>query len=78
MKIGRTIKALRITQGKTQQEVADAAKVDMSYIGMIERDERSPRLDTLKRLAKALNTTPQDILAAEESLGPPRVLKKKK
>ena len=64
MKIGATVKTLRIAQGKTQQEVADAAEVDVSYVGLVERDQRSPKLDTLDRIAKALGTTASALLAA--------------
>lgn len=68
MKIGHVFKILRVAQGKTQQEVASNAKVDVSYIGMLERNTRSPRLETLEKLAVALGTTSSDLMAATTCL----------
>jgi len=64
MKVGRTLRMLRIALGKTQAEIAEGAGLDISYIGLLERDQRSPKLDTLHRIAKALGTTAADVLAA--------------
>lgn len=49
------LKRLREAQGLTQTELAKRAKVQQSYIAMLESGaRRNPSLDKLKRLAKVL------------------------
>ena len=46
----------------SQQAVAKKARVSVSYISMLERGERTPPLETLEVLAKALGVAPLDLL----------------
>ena len=46
----------------TQEELAKKSDLSTSYISMLERGQRSPPLDTLEQLAKALKTTPLALL----------------
>jgi transcriptional regulator with XRE-family HTH domain len=48
----------------SQQEVAQKAKISVSYVSMLERGERSPPLETL---AKALGVPPVDLPQANTS-----------
>lgn len=52
--LGRRIKCLRKLNNWTQQELADKANIDYSYIGAIERGEKNPTLDFIKRIADGL------------------------
>jgi transcriptional regulator with XRE-family HTH domain len=61
--VALNLKANRVLRGLTQQALADRAKVSVSYISMLEREERSPPLDTLEVLAKALKVSPTALLS---------------
>lgn len=63
MEIGIRIKEIRSSVGMTQQELADAAKIDLRTIQRIENGEVVPRTYTLKLLAKALNTDASEWIA---------------
>ncbi len=54
--------ATRQRRGLTQEALAEKAKVSVSYISMLSRGRRSPPLDTLESLARALEVTPADLL----------------
>lgn len=53
--IGKNIKAFREAAGKTQREVANAANIPSSQISAYETGARTPNIDTLASIAKALN-----------------------
>ena len=54
----RNLRVVRRRRKFTQEKLAKKAKVSISYVSMIERAERSPPLDTVERLARALNVDP--------------------
>ena len=51
-------KALRLSQ----QELAEAANIDRTYASQIERAIANPSLLVVESIAKALNTSPVDLL----------------
>ncbi|RKH11991.1 XRE family transcriptional regulator [Corallococcus sp. CA047B] len=79
--VGKRVRQLRAQslagQGMTQEELAEAAGISVSYVSMVERDERSPHLNTLAALAHVLGTTVADLLSqpreGEEALVHPLV-----
>jgi transcriptional regulator with XRE-family HTH domain len=46
---------LRRQKGLTQEELAFEAKIDLTYLGGIERGRRNPSLLVMARIAKALS-----------------------
>jgi len=54
--LGNRIRAARKNNGWTQEELAEAANLDRSYIGGIERGERNVSILTLCHIARALRT----------------------
>lgn len=60
---GSTVRIERKARSLTQQELAFAADLSLTYIGEIERGERMVSLDTVLRVATALNLTPSELLA---------------
>lgn len=63
MTVGEKLKELR--GNRSQAEVAKAVMVSDSAISSYENDERVPRDDVKKRLAKYYESTVQDIFYAE-------------
>jgi transcriptional regulator with XRE-family HTH domain len=62
--VAQNLRASRLQQKLTQEEVARDAGMSVSYISMLERGERSPPLETLEVLAKALRVSPLELLQA--------------
>lgn len=54
MRFGRQVRALRMARAWSQEELADRAGLDRTYIGGIERGERNIGLVNVFRIAAAL------------------------
>lgn len=59
---GATLRLERVARNLTQQQLAFEAELSLTYIGEIERGQRMVSLDTLRRLASALNLTAAELL----------------
>ena len=55
---GSNVRRLRESLGMTQENLAESAGLDRSYIGGIERGDRNPALTAILRLAAALRVAP--------------------
>ena len=64
--IGRVIRDLRKSRGKSQEVVSGLAGLDRTHYSKIERGQRSPTIDTLFKIAHALGMPPHEIVAAIE------------
>lgn len=53
--IGEKIKEVRTARGMTQQEVADAIGIAYQNISQYERGVRTPKMDTLRKIAAVLS-----------------------
>jgi len=58
IQFGNRVKRLRINKGLSQEELAYLADLHRTQISLIERGKRCPRLDTIFKLAKALEVNP--------------------
>ncbi len=56
--VARNIRRLRQERGLTQEELAVRVRINRNYVGMIERQENSPTVAMLERIAKALGIEP--------------------
>ena len=56
-KFGSHVKQLRKEKGISQEQLANAAGIERSYMGAIERGERNPTLYKLVQIAQALKVT---------------------
>jgi transcriptional regulator with XRE-family HTH domain len=56
--VARNIRRLRLERGLTQEELAARIRITRNYVGMIERQESSPTVEVLERIAKALGIEP--------------------
>lgn len=54
-KFGEKVRAERLSQGLSQEQLATKAGVHRTYIGMIERAEKNITLENISKVAKALN-----------------------
>ena len=67
--IGRVIARLRRERGLSQEVLSGLAGLDRTHYSKIERGLRSPTLDTLFKLAHALEMPPHEIMISiEEAL----------
>ena len=55
--LGQRVKDLREGLELSQEKLAEKAGLDITYISGIERGRRNPGLNSLARLARALNVT---------------------
>ena len=66
--VGSVLQKMRLKAGMTQEELASKAKVDRTYISMLEHDKKSPTLDMLFRLCQALGIKASMVIARVEKL----------
>lgn len=67
MDYGKALRIARAIAGLQQKELAAQAKLDASYVSLIERGERTPSLKTVRALSQALGVPVHlfTLLAAE-------------
>ena len=58
--VARNLRILRKLKGLSQEELADSAGINRNYVGQIEREEKSPTVDILDKLAIALEVNAVD------------------
>lgn len=59
----RNIRSARRSAKLSQEALAQKAGISVSYVSMLERGQRTPPLDTLETLAKALRCSPIALLS---------------
>lgn len=62
---GRKIAKLRLQQNLSQEELAERCGIHRTYMGAIERGEKSPTLNTIKKIADGLNISIREIFDNE-------------
>jgi ribosome-binding protein aMBF1 (putative translation factor) len=62
-KFAVNLKSERLRRKLSQEALAAKAGLSVSYISMLERGQRTPPLDTLESLAKALAVSPTSLLS---------------
>jgi len=60
---GENVREIRNTLNITQEQLSRMAFIDRGHMGHIERGTKSPSLDKVEKIARALNITPQALLA---------------
>jgi transcriptional regulator with XRE-family HTH domain len=64
--LGDRIRALREQRKWSQEEFADRCGLHRTAVGLLERAERLPRLDTLLTISKGLGITVSELLLGLE------------
>ena len=65
--VARNLRVLRKQKGFTQEELADRAGINRNYVGQIEREEKSPTIDTIEKLSIELDVAPGVLLAIRKT-----------
>jgi transcriptional regulator with XRE-family HTH domain len=65
--VGLRIRHLRTSRvaRMTQEDLSERARISVSFLSMIERGERSPHLETLARIAEALEVHLSELFRAD-------------
>jgi ribosome-binding protein aMBF1 (putative translation factor) len=56
------VRRLRSKKSLSQKALADKVGISVSYVSMLERGQRSPPLETIEKMAKALGVPPANLL----------------
>ena len=67
LSIGKRIRQIRESQGKTRDQVSEAADISSQFLFYIETGQKSMTAKTIVNLAKALNVTTDYILIGQYS-----------
>lgn len=62
LSVGENIRKKRLAKSWKQATLAEMVDLSNSYMGMIERGEKVPRLETFVHITNALDTTSDEIL----------------
>lgn len=65
LNIGKNLAVIRMQQGFTQAELAEAADVTTDHIGHVENGSSGISLELILKICPILKTTPNDILSGE-------------
>jgi transcriptional regulator with XRE-family HTH domain len=58
--VAKNLRRLRVDRGLSQEELADRAGVDRTYISSLEREQYAATIDMLEKLANALSLDPAE------------------
>jgi transcriptional regulator with XRE-family HTH domain len=70
---GERLRVLREARGMSQNALAEASGLHRTHISLIETNQRSVRLETIHKLARALDVSPSDLLAELPAVSSPPV-----
>jgi len=62
--VGENVRRWRLERGLTQEQLAFEARIDLTYLGGIERGRRNPSLLVIARIAQSPKVTPADLATA--------------
>ena len=62
-RFGKIVRARREAVGVSQEALADQAGLHRTYISMLERGQRMPSIEVVRKLARALGTTMASLMA---------------
>lgn len=60
--VGERIRLARVARNLTQEDVANASGMNLSYYGKLERGQNNPTLDTLIRVADVIGAALPDLV----------------
>lgn len=66
MTLGGELKRARLAAGVTQEELAFKAEISRNYVSLLELDQKSPTVQVLLKICKALGTKASKIISRVE------------
>ncbi len=66
MTLGEALRTARQAAGLTQEAVAFEAKIDRAYLSQLENDRKSPTVETLFLICRALKVRASEIISQVE------------
>ncbi len=66
IKFGQRVVELRKLKGIPQEELAFRCNIQRSYMGVVERGEKSVTLNTIEKIAKGLEISISDLMNLDE------------
>lgn len=67
--MGKQIRKKRLAREMTQEKLAEITGLSVPYIGMLERGDRTPSLETFIQIADELDATADELLSASLKRG---------
>jgi transcriptional regulator with XRE-family HTH domain len=61
--VGEKIRFLRQQRGLSQEKLALKADLNSSFLGLVERGQKSPTIDSLEKIATALDVTLEELFS---------------
>jgi transcriptional regulator with XRE-family HTH domain len=71
VKFGRVIRQNRKNRGLSQEVLAELAGISRSFLSEVERGSTTPSLDTMQKIADALNESLSFLINQYESINDP-------
>ncbi len=66
VRFGERLREIRTAQGISQERLAASAELHRTFVSLIERGERNVTLQTIEKLALALDVEMADLMPARE------------
>jgi transcriptional regulator with XRE-family HTH domain len=63
LQLGKKIRQIREDKGLSQEDLADLAELDRTYIGGVERGERNVTILSLQKICNALKINIKDLFS---------------
>jgi transcriptional regulator with XRE-family HTH domain len=64
--LGEELRQRRLAAGLSQEQLADKAGIDRTYVSLLERDERVPTVNVLIGVCRAMGVRASEVLAKVE------------
>jgi transcriptional regulator with XRE-family HTH domain len=64
--VGRNVRRVRLANGLTQEQLAEASGFSQQYLSDLERGRRNPTVLTLHELAQAMGVSHVDLVTPDE------------
>jgi transcriptional regulator with XRE-family HTH domain len=74
---GKRVRTVRKAAKITQEEAAEAARLNSKYLGEIERGEKRPSFEVIIALAKALKVPPERLFHFDREETDEKIVRKK-
>ena len=69
--LGDELKKARDDAKMTQEQLSYAAEIDRTYVSMLENNKKSPTVEVLFRICKALGVSASEVIARVERSAKP-------